>query len=88
MDTNPNWRNDRITKNYIKENAPMLEHPENMSALELATASTYCKTIYNPYCEEIMSRTGLLEKFRKAADEKGKRRILDKACAHYGIRLF
>ena len=82
------WRKDSITKRFVKDNEAMLNFPGNMNAKELANACTYCETIYNPYAEELMRRTELLEKFRKATDVKKQRRILDKACGCYGIRLY
>ncbi len=82
------WREDRITENYMAENKAMLAHPEAMNAKELANACTYCKTIHNPYAEELMRRCGFLEKFQKAKEQEKQWKILDKACAHFGIKLY
>ncbi len=82
------WKNDSITKSYVKENKAMLDYPENMNVSELANATTYCKTINNPYADEIVRRAGFWDKYQKTKDPEKQRKLLDKACGRFGIRLF
>lgn len=80
-----NWRRDRITRAYVADHYDELCYPETMKASDLGTAVTYCEDFYNPFAEEIMRRSGHLEKFKAAVQIKEKRQIFDKACRYHGM---
>lgn len=82
-----NWKEDGITRKFINDNQDLLKHPEKMDALMLGDAVTYCKTIYNPFAEEIMRRSGHLEKFRETHDEKTRSKIFQSACRYHGFSM-
>lgn len=82
------WRMDRITKEYIEENREKLSDSTSMTPNELGDAITYCQTAWNPYAEELMSRSGHLEAFREAKTDKERSEILKKSCAYHGFLLF
>ena len=58
-----NWRQDDITYRYVSEHETELTEPSAMSPYSLASATTYCQDIDNPYAEELAKRAGLWEKY-------------------------
>lgn len=82
------WIDDRITRNYVKTHADQLMNPRRMLPRELGDAVTYCKTIFNPYSEELMRRAGNLEAFYTAATLKEQNAILNRAAKSFGFRFF
>lgn len=79
------WRRDRITRAFVADHFDELCHPETMTPSELGNAVTYCEDFDNPFAEEIMRRSGHLEKFKMALQIKEKRQIFDKACRYHGM---
>lgn len=83
-----NWKKDTVTANYKSDNAADLLFPGKMTALMLATATTFCSTIYNPYAEELMRRAGNLGSFQTANNEHERGSVLRNAAKAFGISLF
>jgi hypothetical protein len=81
------WRNDGITRGFIKENVGELENPSTMKPARLAEAATYCATNDNPYAEELMKRAGNIEAFRASGDPAERGKILRNAAKAFGITL-
>ena len=61
------WRQDNITCRYVAEHEAELAEPSAMSHYSLASAVTYCRSIDNPYAEELAGRAGLLEKYLRTS---------------------
>lgn len=80
-----NWKEDGITRRFVTDNRDVLRHPEKMGALMLGNACTYCRDIYNPFAEELMRRSGHLEKYRGIQDEKARVKIFQAACRYHGM---
>ena len=85
--TTVDWRNDWITRRYVKENEAKLSNPRKMTPAELGDATTYCKTLYDPYAEELMRRAGNLEAFRCATTDSERMKILNNAAKSFGFRF-
>ena len=83
-----NWKEDGVTRWFVKEYAEELETPEEMTPDQLANATTYCKDMYNPYAEELMRKAGVLKAFRTTTDTKEKGRIFREAAKSFGILLY
>lgn len=81
------WKNDRITRRFVTENARELENPSEMNPARLAETTTYCSTNDNPYAEELMKRTGNIEAFRASDDHAERGKILRNAAKAFGITL-
>lgn len=84
---NNNWRKDRITRDYVSDRSDLLQHPEDMTPLELCETITYCRTIENPYTEMLISKAGMSEQRKKANGLKELSRLLDSAAKSFGITL-
>lgn len=67
------WRQDSITRRYIRENADILTSPASMTPLQLAEAQTYCRTTYTPYASELASRAGLANRLSACFGDQDKR---------------
>lgn len=83
--TTVDWRHDRITDNWKDRNREKIVFPRKMTPYELSEAVTYCRSISNPYAEEMMRRSGHLEQFREAMTDRERSEIFKKSCSHYGI---
>lgn len=81
------WKNDFVTRMWLRENDYDLENPASMTPFELGDASTYCKTMNNPFTIELMRRSGDLEKFTIAQNDAKRREILDRSCRYHGFTL-
>lgn len=88
IDSYDEWKNDGITRNYVKENAEELAEPSKMTPLRLSIATTHCKTFYNQYAEELMRRAGNLKAFYEASDDDERGKTLRSAAKSFGILLF
>lgn len=82
------WKDDGITRNYVKENAEELAAPRKMTPSSLSDAITYCKTFINPYAEELMRRAGNLKTFNATSDTSERSKIVRNAAKSFGILLF
>lgn len=82
-----NWKNDRITRDYVAENYDMLQSPENMSSVRLCEAITYCKTVQNPYTEVLIEKAGFSAQRQNVKDLRTLGQLLDKAAKSLGIIL-
>ncbi len=82
-----NWKNDRITRRYIEEHPEMLGDLSNIRPIYLGDAATYCKDWNNPFIYEILRRSGHLDQWKAAKDNKTKAIILEKSCSYHGFRL-
>lgn len=85
---NVQWKNDFVTRAFIREHGEDIQDPESMEAKELANTVTYCKTVDNPYSREIVRRTGALSDFNCARSLEEKNNILRTECKKFGIQLF
>ena len=81
------WRNDSVTRRYLKRKGDKLLTPQNMTEGELCETITYCQSIKNPYAEELTRRAGTGEKFLSARTLHAKAEILRAAAISYGITL-
>jgi hypothetical protein len=79
------WRRDRITRHYVERNGTTLEVPTQMTAAQLAAASTYCTTVDNPYALELTARAGTSRKFAEAEPDEKYVTLNEQK---FGIRLF
>ncbi len=82
------WKNDSITRSYKKEQGEVLNKPSRMSLSRLANTCTYCNNWDNPYAREIVKRSGLTEKYNSTRGREKKRKIFEKACAGFGIKMY
>lgn len=85
--TTVNWRDDRITKNFIAEHEAELTDPESMSPDFLSEATTYCRKCENPFSEELVKRAGMWNKYAECFDPNERRRIIRTAAKSFGILL-
>ena len=83
-----NWKDDAVTRNWVRENANELLSPRKMTVSRLATTVTFCETTENPYAEEFVRRAGLLQTFQFAADPTERVRILRKAAKGFGVEFY
>ncbi len=51
-----NWRNDSITREYVKGHPEMLGDLSKVNAHDLGNAATYCQNWNNPFIYEILRR--------------------------------
>ena len=86
--TDVQWKDDFVTRAFLREHGEDITDPGSMEVSELAGAVTYCKTVDNPYSREIVKRSGALEDFNHARALKDKNRILRTECEKFGIRLY
>ncbi len=86
----PIWKNDFVTRAYIREHIDTLNVPSRMTISALARTCTYCNSWENPYSREIMKRSGHLAKFDECrkGDTEARRDIFNKACNHYNIKMY
>ena len=82
------WKNDFVTRAFLREHGEDITDVETMTASDLASTLTYCKTVDNPYAKELVNRTGALEDFNRAEKLKDKNKILRAECKKFGIQLF
>ena len=82
------WRNDRITRRFVSENAAELEYPTKIPPVRLGEVSTYCSSNDNPYSKALVLKAGLSEQFQRAADAREQAAIIRKAAEHFGFLLF
>lgn len=82
------WRQDRITRDYVERNREKLSAPEQMSPRELGDAVTYCRSAWNPFSEELMRRSGHLEAFREATTDRERAEVLKSSCRYHGFMLY
>ena len=82
-----NWYNDGITEHFTRENASELIHPETMEENRLATAASFCKSIDNPYAEELIKRAGRIETFKSAKTATERMSIFRESAKSFGIIL-
>lgn len=85
---NIQWKNDFVTRAFIREHGEDITDVETMTASDLATTLTYCKTVDNPYAKELVNRTGALSDFNCARSLEEKNNILRTECKKFGIQLF
>lgn len=82
-----NWRNDGITRAFIRDHYDELIHPETMKAAALGVACTYCKTIENPYARELMKRSGHIAKYDSTYNQDEEFDIFRKSCRYHGFEV-
>ena len=80
------FKDDSITRRWIENHLESLLDVQAMSPGALAEACTYCKTLDNPFAQELVGRIGAAHHYAQALDaEKG--RILRAAASRFGITL-
>ena len=80
------FKDDSITRRWIENHLESLLDVRAMSPGALAEACTYCKTLENPFAQELVGRIGAARDYAQALDiEKG--RILRAAASRFGIAL-
>lgn len=86
---NINWRNDGITREWIRRNitTDLETFIKEASAHKLGEAITYCKDIYNAFAYELLKRSGHLDRFNTIRDEKERSKIFDSCCRYHGFML-
>jgi hypothetical protein len=83
-----NWRDDRVTHSFTKRKEDLLLNPSKMSPFELSEATTYCRSVNNPYARELAVRAGMGEIYSKKRALPAKGKILKEAASTFGIALF
>ena len=83
-----NWRDDRVTRSFIKRRGALLMNPSKMSPFELSEATTYCRSVNNPYARELTVRAGMGEAYNKKRELNAKGKVLKEAASTFGISLF
>lgn len=83
-----NWRDDRVTRSFIKRRGDLLMNPSKMSPFELSEATTYCRSVNNPYARELTVRAGMGEAYNKKRELNAKGKVLKEAASTFGISLF
>lgn len=83
-----NWRDDRVTRSFIKRRGDILMNPSKMSPFELSEATTYCRSVNNPYARELTVRAGMGEAYNKKRELNAKGKVLKEAASTFGISLF
>ena len=81
------WKGDAITRNYVKRKADILACPSTMSEHALCDAVTFCKSISNPYAEELLRRVGMDKQFHETTDLHEQSVLLRRAAKEFGIIL-
>ena len=82
------WRDDRVTRSFIKRRGDLLMNPSKMSPFELSEATTYCRSVNNPYARELAVRAGMDEAYNKKRALNAKGKVLKEAASTFGISLF
>lgn len=83
-----NWRDDGVTRSFIKRRGDLLMNPSKMSPFELSEATTYCRSVNNPYARELAVRAGMGEAYNKKRALNAKGKVLKEAASTFGISLF
>lgn len=83
-----NWYNDGVTRRFIKRKGERLLNPSKMSPFELSEATTYCRSVNNPYAMELATRAGMGEAYSKRRTLAAKGKALKEAASIFGITLF
>lgn len=83
-----NWHDDGVTRSFIKRKGDILVNPSKMSPFELSEATTYCRSVNNPYARELAIRAGIGEAYNKKRELNAKGKILKEAASTFGISLF
>lgn len=83
-----NWRDDRVTRSFIKRRGDLLMTPSKMSPFELSEATTYCRSVNNPYARELAVRAGMGEAYNKKRALNTKGKLVKEAASTFGISLF
>lgn len=82
-----NWHDDGVTRSFIKRKGDILVNPSKMSPFELSEATTYCRSVNNPYARELAIRAGIGEAYNKKRELNAKGKILKEAASTFGISL-
>jgi hypothetical protein len=83
-----NWHDDRVTRSFIKRRGDLLMNPSKMSPFELSEATTYCRSVNNPYARELAVRAGMGEAYNKKRALNTKGKLVKEAASTFGISLF
>ena len=83
-----NWHDDWITRRFVKRKEDLLINPSKMSPFELSEATTYCRSVNNPYARELAVRAGMGEAYNKKRALNTKGKIVKEAASTFGISLF
>ncbi len=81
------WKNDFVTRSYLREKGEYLNAPCKMSNGDLVTTVTFCAGVDSPYAYEIVRRTNMLNQYEKARGSAKKNLVLKKACLQWGHHL-
>lgn len=82
------WKDDSITRRYLRNHFAELRSVENMTPNELATTCTYCDSCDNLFAAELAKRAGKGQEFTRATSEDEKVRVLRLAAASFKIIMF
>ena len=83
-----NWLDDGVTRSFVKRREDLLVNPSKMSPFELSEATTYCRSVNNPYARELAVRAGMGEAYNKKRALNAKGKVLKEAASTFGISLF
>lgn len=83
-----NWHDDGVTRSFIKRRGDLLMYPSKMSPFKLSEATTYCRSVNNPYARELAVRAGMGEAYNKKRALATKGKVLKEAASTFGISLF
>ena len=83
------FREDYITKRYLKKNEETLKAPEHMQMSKLAEVLTYIAEGWedSPWAQEIVRRAKMDEQYRRAFEARARQDIIKKALSGCGIKL-
>lgn len=70
------WYNDRVTRNFIRENETELIDPSSMPINLLMEAITYCTSYDNPFVVELLSRSGHTDQYNAATNDHDRHEVL------------
>ena len=82
------WRDDAATRLFIRDKGDVLSRPDEMTDDQLAEAVTYCKTVENPFAQELCRRAGFIEEWKSARDWKKRCKVFEEAALRLGFRFY
>jgi len=82
------WRDDRITKSFVRENEEELSNPSSMPIQLLMEAITYCIDHDNPFVKELLLRSGHTDQYNAATNDHDRGKIVRASARAFNYIMF
>lgn len=80
-----NWKDDAATRRFIAKHADELNDVSSMSVDLLVQSITYCRSVINPFSEELTKRAGNHQRYITC--RTGQMQVVRKAAQAFGYTL-